>query len=62
MLGSVVPSNLSMTDEDWPFCFMFVVVGTTANLGGALAGMGEQRLPILSAVTAYEHDPTLLEG
>ena len=30
--------------------------GTTANLGGALAGMGERRLPIVSAVTAYEHE------
>ena len=33
-----------------------VVDGTTANLGGALAGMGEQRLPIVSAVTAYDHE------
>ena len=30
--------------------------GTTANLGGALAGMGERRLPIVSAVTAYDHE------
>ena len=29
---------------------------TTANLGGALAGMGERRLPIVSDVTAYEHE------
>ena len=33
-----------------------VVDGTTANLGGALAGMGERRLPIVSAVTAYDHE------
>ena len=33
-----------------------VVDGTTVNLGGALAGMGEQRLPIVSAVTAYDHE------
>ena len=33
-----------------------VVDRTTANLGGALAGMGEQRLPIVSAVTAYDHE------
>ena len=33
-----------------------VVDGTTANLGGALSGMGEQRLPIVSAVTAYDHE------
>ena len=32
-----------------------VVDGTTANLGGSLAGMGERRLPIVSAVTAYDH-------
>ena len=29
-----------------------VVDRTTANLGGALAGIGERRLPIVSAVTA----------
>ena len=28
----------------------------TANLGGALAGMGEQRLPKVSTVTAYDHN------
>ena len=33
-----------------------VVDGTTANLGGSLAGMGERRLPIVSAVTAYDHE------
>ena len=33
-----------------------LVDGTTANLGGALAGMGERRLPIVSAVTAYDHE------
>ena len=33
-----------------------VVDGTTANLGGALAGIGERRLPIVSAVTAYDHE------
>ena len=33
-----------------------VVDGTTANLGGALSGMGERRLPIVSAVTAYDHE------
>ena len=33
-----------------------VVDGTTANLGGSLAGMGEPRLPILYAVTAYDHE------
>ena len=33
-----------------------VVDGTTANLGGSLSGMGEQRLPIVSAVTAYDHE------
>ena len=33
-----------------------VVDRATANLGGALAGMGEQRLPIVSAVTAYDHE------
>ena len=33
-----------------------VVDGTTANLGGALAGMGEQRLPIVTAVTTYDHE------
>ena len=32
-----------------------VVDRTTANMGGALAGMGEQKLPIVSAVTAYDH-------
>ena len=24
LLGFVISSNLSMTDEDWPFCFMVV--------------------------------------
>ena len=33
-----------------------VVDGTTANMGGTLAGMGELRLPIVSAVTAYDHE------
>ena len=33
-----------------------VVDGTTANLGGALVGKGERRLPIVSAVTAYDHE------
>ena len=33
-----------------------VVDGTTANLGGALVGMGERRLLIMSAVTAYDHE------
>ena len=33
-----------------------VVDVTTANLGGFLAGMGERRLPIVSAVTAYDHE------
>ena len=33
-----------------------IVDETTANLGGALAGMGEQRLPIVSIVTAYDHE------
>ena len=33
-----------------------VVDGMTANLGGALAGMGERRLHIVSAVTAYDHE------
>ena len=33
-----------------------VVDGKTANLGGALAGMGERRLSIVSAVTAYDHE------
>ena len=33
-----------------------VVEGTTANLGGALEGMGERRLPIVSDVTAYDHE------
>ena len=33
-----------------------VVGGTAANLGGDLAGMGEQRLPIVTAVTAYDHE------
>ena len=38
--------------------------GTTANLGGALAGIGERRLPIVSAITAYEHETegTILIG
>ena len=35
---------------------MNVVDGTTANLGGALTGMGERRLPIVSAVTEYDHE------
>ena len=29
---------------------------TTDNLGGALSGMGERRLPIFSVVTAYDHE------
>ena len=33
-----------------------VVDGTTANLGGALAGMGELRPPIAFAVTSYDHE------
>ena len=33
-----------------------VVDGTTANLGGDLAGMGEQKLPIVSVVTSYYHE------
>ena len=33
-----------------------VVDGTTANLGGVLPDMGERRLPIVSAVTAYVHE------
>ena len=33
-----------------------VVDGTTANLGGSIAGMGKRRLPIVSAVTAYDHE------
>ena len=33
-----------------------VVDGKTANLGGALAGTGERRPPIVSAVTAYDHE------
>ena len=33
-----------------------VVNGTVANLGGALAGMGEQILPIVSAITTYDHE------
>ena len=33
-----------------------IVDGTTANLEGALAGMGERRPPIVSAVTAYDHE------
>ena len=37
------------------WCITNVVDGTTANLGGSLAGMGEQRLPIVSAVTSYDH-------
>ena len=38
-------------------CFILSVVdGTTANLGGALAGMGELRISIISAVTAYDHE------
>ena len=38
-------------------CFILNVVDvTTANLGRALAGMGERRLPIVSAVTAYDHE------
>ena len=32
-----------------------VVDGTKANLGRSLTGMGELRLTILSAVTAYNH-------
>ena len=32
-----------------------VVDRMKANLGGALAGMGERRIPIVSAVTAYDH-------
>ena len=38
------------------WCIINVVDRTTDNLGGALAGMGEQRLPIVSAVTAYDHE------
>ena len=38
------------------WCSISVVDGTTANLGGALAGMGERRLPIVSAITAYDHE------
>ena len=37
------------------WCIINVVEGTTASMGGALAGMGERRLPIVSAVTAYDH-------
>ena len=33
-----------------------VVDGTTANIGGSLAGMGERRLTIVSAVIAYDHE------
>ena len=33
-----------------------VVDGTRANLGGSLAGMGERRLPIVSAITTYDHE------
>ena len=33
-----------------------VVDRKTAEFGGSLAGMGEQRLPIVSAVTAYEYE------
>ena len=33
-----------------------VVDGMMANLGGALAGIGDRRLPIVSAVTAYDHE------
>ena len=33
-----------------------LVDGTTSNLGGSLAGMGERRLPIGSAITAYDHE------
>ena len=33
-----------------------IVDGMTANMGGYLAGMGERRLPIVSAVTAYDHE------
>ena len=33
-----------------------VVDGTTASLGGSLAGIGGLRLPIVSAVTAYDHE------
>ena len=41
-----------------------VVDGTKANLGGALAGMGKQRIPIVSTVTAYDHETegTILIG
>ena len=33
-----------------------IVDGKTTNLGGSLSGMGELRLPIVSAVTAYDHE------
>ena len=33
-----------------------VVDGTTDNLEGALSGMGERRLPIVSTVTSYDHE------
>ena len=33
-----------------------VVDETTANLGGSLAGMGKRRLPIVTAVTTYDHE------
>ena len=33
-----------------------VVDGTTANLGGSLAGMVERILPVVCTVTAYDHE------
>ena len=33
-----------------------VVDRKTADFGGSLAGMGERRIPIVSAVTAYEYE------
>ena len=38
-----------------------LVDGTTANLGGALAGMGGRILPIVYSVTTYDHDKSVLE-
>ena len=37
------------------WCIINIVDRTKAKMGGALTGMGERRIPIVSAVTAYDH-------